>query len=868
MFFTPGSPCGPYEIVGLLGRGGMGEVYRARDARLGRDVALKILSERATTTPSAVRRFQQEAKAASALNHPGIVTIYDSGEIDGRVFMVMEVVEGTTLRQQLTRGRSSLRKTFHIAGQLADALAKAHDVGIVHRDLKPENVMLTGEGHVKIVDFGLAKLTEPVSTGSAGQPQTSADRSTEGLVLGTVGYMSPEQASGEPADYRADQFAFGAILYELSTGTRAFHQPTSAETLSMIIRSEPARARDLMPNLPLPLVWIIERCLSKDPADRYASTRDLARDLQLLGDRTGDLAGIANRTVPALVQRWHPLAFGALALAALLAIALVAAWVGRLPGLLEPAATAEAPSFQQLTFRRGFIQNARFTPDGQSVIYAAGWDGEPVRLYQTRLSGPESSPIGPVPAGLASISSTNELALIQGCRLDFGSCVGTLARMPLAGGAPRELLEDVSGAAWTPDGAALAAIQMTGGEYQLHFPIGNSLYSTSGKLEWLAFSPRGDRMAFIEFPLISEESGVLKVIDLEGRTTELSTGWRTIAGVAWSPDGREIFIAANDRGRRRSLYAVSLTGARRLIFHTPADLLVFDVFRDGRALVATFLPRAHMIWSSGGVDRELSWLDWSTAADLSADGQTVLFYEWGEGVEASPVVYVRKVDGSDAVKLGPGKALALSPDGRWALALQETTSPQVVLLPTGAGESRALPAHGLLDFYWARWLPDGRRILIVAADAEAVPRSFIQDTETGRMEPIGEKGMLALLPSRNGRSILMEDPLGPFVQWPLEGGEPRPLEGLAPGDRPIQWSSDGAFLYVRGPEEDILRIYRYNLATGQRELWKELSPHDRAGLIGIATGRGELAMTPDGNSYVFTYWTILRSLFLGERLSR
>jgi Tol biopolymer transport system component len=554
-----------------------------------------------------------------------------------------------------------------------------------------------------------------------------------------------------------------------------------------------------------------------------------------------------------------------LAFAVILGVALTAMWVARSWGSAGNEESAP-PSFQQLTFRHGFIQNARFTPDGQGVIYAAGWDGEPVRLFETRLSGPESKPIGPVPAGLASISSAGELALIQGCRLDFGSCVGTLATMPLAGGAPRELLEDVIGADWTPDGRALAAIQISGGEYRLQFPLGTSLYSTPGKLEFLAFSPRGDRIAFIEFPLISEESGSLKIIDLRGRTTELSTGWRTIAGLAWSPDGEEIWITANDRGRRRSLYAVSLGGTQRLVFHVPADLLVFDVFRDGRALLATFLSRSHMIWSSKGVDRELSWLDWSTAADLSADGNTVLFYEWGEGVGASPAVYVRKADGSDAVRLGPGKALALSPDSRWALALEETSTPQLVLLPTGAGESRRLPAHGLVDFYWARWFPDGRRILVVASDAEAIPRSYIQDTETGRLEPIAEKGMLALLASPDGQSLLLEDPLGPIVLWPLDGGKPQPLNGLVTGDRPIQWSADGKFLYLRGPEEDALRIYRYNPASERREFWKELMPHDRAGLIGIATGRGELAMTPDGNGYVFTYWSIIRNLFLGESL--
>ncbi len=318
MSLNPGSQCGSYEIVGLLGTGGMGEVYRARDDKLGRQVAIKVLGLEALADPRALRRFQDEARAASALNHPGIVTIHDLGELDGQFFIVMELVDGTTLRQLLGRGRLPLKKTLQIASQLADALAKAHEAGIVHCDLKPENVMLTGEGHVKIVDFGLAKLTEPAAIPPA--DRTTGDRTTERMVFGTVGYMSPEQASGESADYRADQFAFGAILYEMATGSRAFQKDTSAETLAMIIRGDPERPLDLNPSLPLPLVWTIERCLSKDPADRYTSTRDLARDLQTLRDHSGDWHGLDAARLASRIRRPRLLA-AAVAIAAALGVA-------------------------------------------------------------------------------------------------------------------------------------------------------------------------------------------------------------------------------------------------------------------------------------------------------------------------------------------------------------------------------------------------------------------------------------------------------------------------------------------------------------------------------------------------------------------
>ena len=864
MSFTPGSRCGPYEIVGLLGAGGMGEVYRARDAKLGRDVAIKVLGIEAPANPATVRRFEQEARAISALNHPAIVTIHDLGESDGQFYIVMELVEGTTLRHLLGRGRPRLKKALQIADQLADALAKAHDVGIVHCDLKPENVMLTSEGHVKIVDFGLARLAEPAAIGSHASDRTATDRTTQRMLLGTVGYMSPEQAAGETADFRADHFAFGAILYELATGARAFHQPTSVETLSMIIRGEPERPLAVNPALPSPVVWTIERCLSKDPADRYASTRDLARDVQTLRDHAADLDTLEGTRLAAWTRRSTLLVAGSIVLAALGAGAAAVYFASR-PG--PPGAAEAAPElrFKQLTFKRGFIQNARFAPGGQTVIYAAGWDGGPARLFETGLLGPESLTLDPPNAGLASISSLGEVALIQGCRLDWASCIGTLATMPIRGGAPKEVLEEVVSADWTPDGKALAVIQVADGEYQLQYPIGKPLHASTGKLGWLAFSPRGDRLAFIEYPFLSDEAGSLKMVDLEGRVTTLSSDWKTIRGLDWSPAGDEVWVSASDQGRRCSVYKVSLTGTRQLILHAPADVMLLDLSGDRRALVATTIPRTHMVWSGAGKEREVSWLDWSTVADLSADGKTVLFYEWGEGVGASPVVYVRKVDGSDAARLGSGKALALSRDGRWALALQETP-PQLVLLPTGTGTSRPLPAGGLIDFYWANWFPDSRRLLVVGSGADAIPRSYIQDIETGKLEPFAEQGMLAALVSPDGNRILVGDPLGPYQMWPLDGGKPVAIETLGPEDRPIQWSANGRFLYLRGPDEPVLRIYRYDLTTGRRQFWKELAPRDPAGVIGVATGRGELAITPDGTAFVFTYWTGLRNLFLAEGL--
>jgi serine/threonine protein kinase len=852
-----GARIGAYEVVDLLGAGGMGEVYRAHDAKLARSVAIKVLNFDAGANAAAVRRFEQEARTASSLNHPGIVTIHDTGHSDGQFYIVMELIDGVTLRHLLRRAAPPpLKKALQIASQLADALAKAHEVGVIHRDLKPENIMVTGDGHVKVVDFGLAKLAEPAF--DFGSQDQSATQSAQGAMVGTVGYMSPEQVRGEPADARADQFAFGAILYELVTGTRAFQRATSVETLTMILNEEPPPPLSLKPALPGPLIWTIERCLSKDRADRYTSTRDLAREMQTLRDHTSELLPIDRRPLTA-TRRARVLMTAALAIAVAAAV-----YIGLQSDQIARRG-ADQPSYTQLTFRRGHITNARFAPDGR-ILYAAAWRGAPIHVFETRPSGPESRPIGPPAASIASVSPTGELALILGCRFDFSNCVGTLARMPTGGGAPRELLEDVVSADWAPDGQTLAAIQATGGEYQLQFPAGKPIYTSTGKLGFVRFSPRGDRIAFVEYPLFSDEAGVLRITDLQGHATTVSRRFREIRDVVWTRTGDELFVTASEQRRMNGIYAVTLSGTQRLVTNGPGGIHVLDVAPDGRALVMHGSALAHMVWSRGAEERDLSWLDWTTVADVSADGKTVLFYEWGEATGANPAVYLRALDGTDAVRLGDGKALALSHDGRWALALREMPRQQLVLLPTGAGESRTLPTEGLTDFYWARWFPDGLRLLVVGSGADGVPSSYIQHLDTGRLEPLADKGLLAVLVSPESRRVLMNDPLKGYLIWPLDGTEAVALPALDPRDRPVQWSADGRFLFVRGPEDALVRMHRFEIATGKKEQVKELVPQDTSGLIGVATGRGELAVTPDGTTYVYTYWTFLRYLFLVEGL--
>jgi dipeptidyl aminopeptidase/acylaminoacyl peptidase len=438
--------------------------------------------------------------------------------------------------------------------------------------------------------------------------------------------------------------------------------------------------------------------------------------------------------------------------------------------------------------------------------------------------------------------------------------------MPQAGGTPREILEDVLSADWSRDGQTLAAIQAAVGEYQIHFPTGNPIYTSTNKLGHLRFSPGGDRLAFIEYALVSDETGVVKAIDLHGTTTTVSRSFHQIRDLSWSPDGREILVSASEQARDARIHAISLAGSHRLLMHVPGPVFVHDVAPDGRALVTHGSARARILWSSGNEQREVSWLDWSTVADISADGTTVLFYEWGQAVKGEPTVFLRSSNGADAVGLGDGKALALSPDKRWALALQESPKPHLVLLPTGAGTSRQLSAGELTDLYWARWFPDGRRLLVVGEDDKGAPGSYVQEIESGQISPIAEKGLLAVLVAPDGTRVLVNDPLEGFLIWPVGNGEPQRLSALDPKHWPIQWSADGKFLYTRRTEGTSVRIHRFNLATGRSDLVKELAPHEGDGVVGVSDGRGELAITPDGTTAVFTYWTFVRDLFLVEPL--
>jgi Tol biopolymer transport system component len=539
----------------------------------------------------------------------------------------------------------------------------------------------------------------------------------------------------------------------------------------------------------------------------------------------------------------------------------------------EPAATP--PSYRQLTFRRGSIRSARFAPDGQTILYSAAWQGTPVDVFTARPEAPEARSMGLSRTQLVSVSSASEMAVLLNSKA-IGTWVnmGTLARAPLVGGAPREVLEQVQWADWAADGSGLAVVRNFGGRNRLEFPIGKSLYETGGWIGHPRVSPKGDRIAFIDHHVQGDDSGALAVVDMAGNKKTLSGEWYTIQGVAWTPDGNEIWFTASKSGVDRTLYAVTLDGKERMVLRLPGALMLFDIFKDGRVLMMRASWRRELIamTADDAKQHDLSWLDYTYPAGLSADGKTLLFDEEGGGGSLaysksgglSYAVYIRKTDGSPAVLLGAGGAVSLSPDGKSVIAQTQDSPSQLRLLTTGAGEPKDLTKDNI-NHSWAQWFPDGKRVLFSGNEQGKGVRLYVYDPASGKNEPITPEGVsgTAFVISPDSQTVAAIGPDQKGYLFPVTGsGDPRVIAGLNPGEQPITFSTDGGSLYIYQPGELPAKVERLDLHTGQRTLWKQLMPTDPAGVETI----GPILMTPDAKTCVFGYHRMLADLYLVEGL--
>jgi Tol biopolymer transport system component len=830
----------------------MGEVYRAKDPRLGREVAIKVLPASFSQDAARLKRFEQEARAASSLNHPNIVTVYDIGDSAGSAYIAMELVDGASLRQMLASGPMPERKMLDVSAQIADGLAKAHSAGIVHRDLKPENVIVSRDGFVKLLDFGLAKPFAAPTDQESGAPTIAPTE--PGTVLGTVGYMSPEQASGKTVDFRSDQFALGSILYEMATGKRAFQKGTGAETLSAIIREETEPVERTNPRAPAPFRWIVERCLSKDPEERYASTKDLARDLKSVRDHLSEATSHSGpiSAVPVRGAGWRRLVPILVAAAVFGAAGLV---LGRRTG------TTPQPTFQRLTFQRGTMNSALFGPDGEIVYYSARWEGQPARIFSLRPGTPESSPLPLPPANLLAISPSGEMAIQLEPRPSLsGFCpVGTLARVPLSGGAPREILTEVSFAAWAPGGTELAVVHRVAGKERLEYPIGKVLYESAGWIQGPRFSPDGRAIAFLDHPGNGDD-GAVAVVDLSGKKTDLAGDWATVQGLAWGPGGREIWFTAARQGIQRELFGVTPAGKLRLIRTMQGTPALLDLRTDGSALVTEDDYRSSVMAFLPGQTqgKDLSWFDWSSDRGLSTDGRQVLFDESGEGGGAAGAVYLRPTDGSAAVRLADGVGVAISPDSASVLTRALADPSHFVLVPVRTGQPRAFPPDGLGRPPYGTFFPDGSKFAFEASAPGKGTRLYVQELAGGPPKAISEEGVNAsrLFVSPDSRWIAAVGPDTRVHLYPVAGGASRALPGSVPSDYPAGWTADGKGLYVS--RIDIpCPVDLVDLESGSRKRFRDLAGSDAAGVTALGPAR----VTPDGKTVTIGLNRILSTLY-------
>jgi eukaryotic-like serine/threonine-protein kinase len=869
-----GEKLGHYEILDKIGEGGMGQVWRARDARLNRSVAIKILPAEVAGDPVRRQRFEQEARSLGALNHPNIVSVYDIGQSDGRAYIVSELVEGESLRTVLERGALMGRSLIETAAQIAEALAAAHALGIVHRDVKPENIMVAAPqsgapGRVKVLDFGLAKQNAPQA---AGEDAATMLLSQPGMVLGTVGYMSPEQVRGENVDPRSDIFSFGCVLYEMATGKRAFEGGSAADVMSAVLREEPrGLSSDGAPGaagaMAPALQAIVRRCLEKNPALRFQSAADMAFALRALAGTTGSQAVPAQPAVTAPPKKRRKPSWAIAA--ALVALALFAGGYR-----LRDLSLGGPPEFHRITFREGRVSNARFGPDGRSVIYSASWESGQPGIYVSNVANPVSRDLELPDGRLLAVSSKGDLAFLTGTIFPDGS--GTLARNSISGGETRELLEHVRLADWSPDGSELAVVRQVDGKGRLEYPVGKMLTETIWGPFSIRISPSGRTVAFTTYDHGS--SIAIYTVDRAGKVRKLGvvsgqTSGFELGALAWSPDGREIWFRSFDPNDRNTIYAIGLDGKRRVAARFPGYLALYDIAADGRILFSLNNGRKGIRALAPGetVERDLSILESADVRGISDDGTVILAETVGESGGAKGSIYLRHTDGSPPVRLGDGVAFSLSPDGKWVTGYtsRESAVRQFILMPTGPGETVEVHVPQLPDGQGlvVGWLEGEENYLVQGASLTGKGWQYFAwnaraNTVTPVSPPNAPDAMPLLSPDRH--SYLLPCAAGPWCVYSMDGPnrppEPRPVLGLTPHDSPVNWRADGKAIYVVTHHNDnrMMPITLIDLATGNRTPWKELRPAIPVDQVMYPR------ITPDGRGYAYNYTYVRSELYVGE----
>ncbi len=861
MALTSGTKLGPYEIQTPLGAGGMGEVYRARDSRLDRTVAIKVLPQHLSSNPDLKQRFEREAQAISSLNHPRICTLHDVGYQDGVDFLVMEYMEGESLSERLRKGPLSLREALKVGIEVCEALEAAQRAAIVHRDLKPGNIMLTKNG-AKLMDFGLAKAvagfgsaasapllsaTKTMSQATPMTPLTSA-----GMVIGTMQYMSPEQIEGKEADARSDLFALGAVLYEMATGSRPFEGKSQISLANAILEKDPEPMRMLKPLTPVAFERVVSSCLAKNPDDRFQNAHDVRIELEWIAKDLPQL--LASPSVPAAKPffRWLPWALAAVAILTAAAFFL-------------PRHEKHAPTYKDVSYREGALLGARFSHDGQTIVYGGSWEGQPTQIFVARLESPESRPLGISGAEVASISSSDELAVFIGCEEAFFlNCGGTLATVSLAGGSPRTLAEHVTQADWHPDGKRLVISVTSPDGPRLEFPPGHVLYQqNAGWFGHPRFSPDGTMIAFENHAIKGNDDGAVDLVDLRGKHSVLFSRCDSVEGLAWSPDGKEVWFAATiNGGWADTLYAIKPGGKERVILTSPS-IRLYDISKDGRVLLSHETWRRQMkgLFPGDKLEHPYSWLDSTQPTGFSDDGRLISFYEGGDAYsfEDDFLAYYRPTDGSPAVRLGVGTPV-ISPDGKWVLLGSNHSEPKrpLQLQPLGPGQPRDLPTPGLVAFDKMAWSDDGQRIVYEAQTEQGGWNVYTQKLAGGPPVLIAQARDSYPALSPDGMTVALHKERGGISLYPSDGGQPTPLKGASDSELAMRFLSGGKVLLLADATGPELVLTRIDLTSGHRELWKTIPTETRSNQF--------LATTPDLKYYAYAFSRFSSSLYVVDNL--
>ena len=835
---------GCYDVARELGAGGMATVYLAQDLKHDRKVAIKVLRPELAAVIGA-ERFLREIKTIANLQHPHILGLIDSGEVNGTAYYVMPFVEGESLRDRLTREKQlPIPDAVRIAAEVAGALDYAHRHGVIHRDIKPENIQLH-DGAALVADFGIA-----LAVSSAG-----GSRMTEtGMSLGTPHYMSPEQAMGErEITARSDVYALGCVTYEMLTGDPPFTASTAQAVIAKVMTEKPASIRRQRERVPQAVEDAVLTALEKLPADRFATATEFSAAL-----KGGGAGSTTVRTVPARpgarAGRTPRIALAAGALA-LVALGLIAGrWLG---GPDAPAGL----TFLQRSFRDEAIYNARFAPDGRTIVYSSAAETSAPDVFVVRPDYPAPTALGLAGTHLLSVSSRGELAvLVRAEFLRHRLFQGTLARVPLGGGAPRELLDSVREADWSPDGTELAIIHDVGGRDRLEFPVGKVLYEASGYLSDPRVSPDGRHVAFAEHPFRWDDRGTVKIVDRAGKPAAVTPGYPAIEGMAWRPGGDEVLFSAFGSSDGYVVRGLTLGGRLRVAVTGAGLLTVHDVSRGGQVLLTRDDTPFRLMLRGPHAPREVdvSWLDVSLGPKLSRDGSLLAFTNGGVDAGANYDVMLRTTTtGDQAARLGEGEAAAFSPDGKWLLAAVPSTPPRLVLYPTRTGAERPIAIGPFESIGSADWFPDGRSILFCGNRAGEASRCYVQPLAGGTARAVTPAGSSAGFVSPSGEEVVAFGPALGHRRYPVAGesGAGREIPGLSFSDQVVRWSPDGRALIVGSATSATMD--RVDLATGRRQPLVTLGTEQPGGRWRLTF----FALADDPRVYAYVAATYLSEIF-------